>query len=73
MAFESENDRRDDAECYFHSLTAELQQKRDRMSIFLQEVGLLPVIPEGGYFMVADYQVLGKSKLTIKQDVLVLH
>ncbi|CAB1323786.1 unnamed protein product [Coregonus sp. 'balchen'] len=38
-------------ECYFTSLAVELEGKRDRMAAFLQDVGMSPIIPEGGYFM----------------------
>ncbi|XP_029356693.1 kynurenine--oxoglutarate transaminase 3 isoform X3 [Echeneis naucrates] len=41
-------------ECYFSSLAEELEGKRDRLAALLQEVGMTPVIPEGGYFMVVD-------------------
>uniref|UniRef100_A0A8D3DU26 Kynurenine--oxoglutarate transaminase 3 n=1 Tax=Scophthalmus maximus TaxID=52904 RepID=A0A8D3DU26_SCOMX len=38
-------------ECYFTSLAEELEGKRDRMAAIVQEAGMTPVIPEGGYFM----------------------
>uniref|UniRef100_A0A7N8X8V7 Kynurenine--oxoglutarate transaminase 3 n=1 Tax=Mastacembelus armatus TaxID=205130 RepID=A0A7N8X8V7_9TELE len=38
-------------ECYFSSLAEELEGKRDRMAAIMQEAGMIPVIPEGGYFM----------------------
>ncbi|KAI3369085.1 hypothetical protein L3Q82_026048 [Scortum barcoo] len=41
-------------ECYFTSLAEELEGKRDRMAAILQEAGMTPVIPEGGYFMLVD-------------------
>lgn len=41
-------------DCYFTSLAEELQDKRDRMASILQAVGITPIIPEGGYFMLAD-------------------
>ncbi|XP_069088411.1 kynurenine--oxoglutarate transaminase 3 isoform X1 [Pleurodeles waltl] len=50
--------RMDDPECYFNSLPQELETKRDRMAKLLKEAGLNPVIPEGGYFMIADVSVL---------------
>jgi kynurenine--oxoglutarate transaminase/cysteine-S-conjugate beta-lyase/glutamine--phenylpyruvate transaminase len=52
--FELENSRLDKPECYFNSLSEELRPKRDRLAKLLVEVGLEPVIPEGGYFMLAD-------------------
>ncbi|OXB81446.1 UNVERIFIED_CONTAM: hypothetical protein H355_004352 [Colinus virginianus] len=47
-----------DPDCYFYSLPRELESKRDRMARLLQEVGLKPVIPEGGYFMIVDVSTL---------------
>ncbi|KAK3087118.1 hypothetical protein FSP39_001906 [Pinctada imbricata] len=41
-------------ECYFYSLAAELKPKRDSLAKLCQEVGMVPTIPEGGYFMMAD-------------------
>lgn len=41
-------------ESYFISLRKELQLKRDRLAACLASVGLKPIIPEGGYFLMAD-------------------
>lgn len=57
--------RMDDPDCYFYSLPRELESKRDRMAQLLQEVGLTPVIPEGGYFMIVDVSTLSKLKIYI--------
>lgn len=57
--FELELNRLDSPECYFKSLPAELESKRDFMAKFLTDVGMNPTIPEGGYFMVADWSKLG--------------
>ncbi|XP_077284152.1 kynurenine aminotransferase [Arctopsyche grandis] len=62
--FELELNRLDSPECYFYSLPAELESKRDFMAKFLTDVGMNPTIPEGGYFMVADW-----SKLANKVDL----
>ncbi|MEE6511219.1 hypothetical protein FKM82_017690 [Ascaphus truei] len=53
--------RMDEPECYFSSLPRELQAKRDRMALLLQGAGLKPIVPEGGYFMVADISKLGNG------------
>ncbi|XP_073213235.1 kynurenine--oxoglutarate transaminase 3 isoform X2 [Lepidochelys kempii] len=50
--------RMDDPDCYFYSLSRELEGKRNRMAELLQEVGLKPVIPDGGYFMIVDVSAL---------------
>uniref|UniRef100_A0A672ZZ74 Kynurenine--oxoglutarate transaminase 3 n=1 Tax=Sphaeramia orbicularis TaxID=375764 RepID=A0A672ZZ74_9TELE len=48
-------------ECYFSSLAEELEVKRDRMASILQEAGMSPVIPEGGYFMLVDVTSLNEA------------
>lgn len=32
------------------------------MAQFLKPVGMKPIMPQGGYFMVADWSALGKKK-----------
>lgn len=51
--------RMDSPECYFNSLAKELEVKRDRMVRLLNSVGLKPIIPDGGYFIIADVSSLG--------------
>uniref|UniRef100_A0A3P8WBI7 Kynurenine--oxoglutarate transaminase 3 n=1 Tax=Cynoglossus semilaevis TaxID=244447 RepID=A0A3P8WBI7_CYNSE len=41
-------------ESYFQQLPALLQQKRKRLALCLESVGLKPIMPEGGYFIMAD-------------------
>ena len=48
-------------DCYFTALAEELEPKRNAMAKFLSEAGMKPVIPDGGYFMMADYSNLGRS------------
>jgi len=61
QAFEIENARLDDKDsCYMYTLpNVELLPKRDRMAANLKNAGLIPTIPEGGYFMLADWSKLG--------------
>ncbi|XP_075364565.1 kynurenine--oxoglutarate transaminase 3 isoform X2 [Mycteria americana] len=58
QAFWIDYKRMDDPDCYFYSLSRELESKRDRMAQLLQEAGLKPVIPDGGYFMIVDVSTL---------------
>lgn len=60
IAFESELKRLDSPQCYFNSLAVELEEKRDFMAKFLSDVGMKPIIPQGGYFMIADWSALGE-------------
>ena len=57
--FEIELERLDTEESYFKSLPKELESKRDYVIKFLTEVGIKPIVPEGGYFVVADWSKLG--------------
>lgn len=52
-------------DCYFTSLADELLPKRDEMAKLLTEIGLKPIVPEGGYFLVADAKDL---KVEIPKD-----
>uniref|UniRef100_A0A8C2K0X7 Kynurenine--oxoglutarate transaminase 3 n=1 Tax=Cyprinus carpio TaxID=7962 RepID=A0A8C2K0X7_CYPCA len=47
--------------CYFTSLALELEGKRDRMAAMLRQTGMTPVVPEGGYFMIADVTALNQD------------
>lgn len=69
IAFETELKRLDSPECYFHSLPIELKSKRDFMANFLKSVGMKPIIPQGGYFMIADWSALGKKSFNQSWDM----
>ncbi|XP_056132583.1 kynurenine--oxoglutarate transaminase 3-like [Lampris incognitus] len=55
-------------ECYFSSLAEELKGKRDRLAAILQEAGMSPVIPEGGYFMIVDVTALNEDLSHMADD-----
>uniref|UniRef100_G3SLP7 Kynurenine--oxoglutarate transaminase 3 n=1 Tax=Loxodonta africana TaxID=9785 RepID=G3SLP7_LOXAF len=59
QAFWIDIKRMGDPECYFNSLPKELEAKRDRMVRLLGSVGLRPIVPDGGYFIIADVSLLG--------------
>ncbi|CAG9765009.1 unnamed protein product [Ceutorhynchus assimilis] len=67
IAFEKELTRLDSSECYFNSISTELEPKREFMGKFLQETGFKPIIPEGGYFMMADWTPL-KSQVDLDSE-----
>ncbi|XP_055696283.1 kynurenine aminotransferase isoform X1 [Lutzomyia longipalpis] len=58
IGFEKELARMDSPECYFYSIRGELVAKRDYMAQFLKEIGMNPTVPQGGYFMIADWSPL---------------
>ncbi|XP_032667445.1 kynurenine--oxoglutarate transaminase 3 isoform X2 [Odontomachus brunneus] len=69
IGFEQEFERLGQPECYFHSLAEELLPKRDYMAKFLSEVGMVPTIPEGGYFMLSNWTLLeNKTNLNEETD-----
>lgn len=69
VGFETELKRLNSPECYFRSISGELMAKRDYMASFLANIGLNPTVPQGGYFMVADWSALaGKVDLSKETD-----
>ncbi|XP_026680645.1 kynurenine--oxoglutarate transaminase 3-like [Diaphorina citri] len=44
--------------CYFYTISEELRPKREILADALDKAGMVPVIPDGGYFMVADWTQL---------------
>lgn len=60
IGLEMETPRLGTPECYFNELSRMLLPKRDWMMKFLMEAGMKPIVPDGGYFMLADYSALSK-------------
>ncbi|GAB6022785.1 hypothetical protein CHUAL_006885 [Chamberlinius hualienensis] len=67
VGFETEINRLNSSECYFNALPSELVEKRDYIVKVLSEAGLYPVVPEGGYFILADYSNLA-SKVNFDEE-----
>ena len=44
-----------------NGIIAELLPKRDLLAKYLQSVGFRPIIPDAGYFMIADFSHLGRK------------
>lgn len=69
IAFEKEFERLDSPESYFKKLPIELKAKRDFMVNALNKVGMNATIPEGGFFVVANWSKLaGKADLSTETD-----
>ena len=67
--FELEMTRLDDEACYFKSISRDLVVKRDFIARVLTDVGMKPVIPEGGYFIMANWKDLAdKIDLSSETD-----
>lgn len=60
MSLEHEVNRISSPDCYLVSLARELKEKRDFMAKFISEIGMVPIIPEGGYFMIIDWTPLSE-------------
>ncbi|XP_052747477.1 kynurenine aminotransferase isoform X2 [Bicyclus anynana] len=68
-SLEFELARYDSPECYFFSLAEELVSKRDYLVKILKENGFKPVVPDGGYFVMADWTKLeNKIDLSTEPD-----
>ena len=59
-AFEVEIARLGQPDCYFNQLPRELEKTRDEFAGALKEAGFDPVIPDGGYLMLADSSSIGE-------------
>nr|XP_044994374.1 kynurenine--oxoglutarate transaminase 3 isoform X2 [Jaculus jaculus] len=68
QAFWIDIKRMGDPECYFNSLPKELEAKRDRMVDLLESVGLRPIVPDGGYFIIANVSSLDADLSDMKSD-----
>lgn len=61
VGLEIETARMGQNDSYWKLLAEELEPKRDRICKFLQGVGMNPTVPEGGYFLNADFSQFAKS------------
>jgi len=52
---------------FFCKMSADLKQRRDVMTRSLKDAGLKTVIPEGGYFMLADWKPL-EPKIDLSEE-----
>nr|XP_049594311.1 kynurenine--oxoglutarate transaminase 1 [Syngnathus scovelli] len=52
--FERELETFGSADSYFRQLPGALQRKRHKLAACLESVGLKPIMPQGGYFMITD-------------------
>lgn len=65
---ELEQSRRGSADCYLTSLAVELMPKRERLWCVLDSLGMHPVVPEGGYFMLADISHMNVPQSQLSQQ-----
>lgn len=60
IIIERENKRLGSADSFFPNLAVELKGKRDFLVNELRAIGMKVVVPQGGYFMLADWSDLGR-------------
>lgn len=60
VAFETEIARLGQPDSYWKDLASMLQGKRDQMASFLSSAQMNPILPDGGYFMIADFSKLAE-------------
>ncbi|CAG2116186.1 unnamed protein product, partial [Medioppia subpectinata] len=67
VGLETEIQRLGTDESFWKELPEMLEPKRDRMASFLASVSMNPTVPEGGYFMIADFSQLA-DKLDLSSE-----
>lgn len=58
LALENEMSMLSSNTSYWHVLRSDLREKRDKMANILTKAKMNPIVPEGGYFMLADFSSL---------------
>ena len=53
---------------YWKWLIDTLTDKRDKLAKMVEAAGMVPIIPEGGYFMMADMSPLSKCCFLLSQS-----
>ena len=61
VGLETEMQRMGQPDSYLVQTVETLQRKRDELAAVLKEVGMDPIVPEGGYFILADTSSIGKT------------
>ncbi|CAC5391933.1 CCBL [Mytilus coruscus] len=68
VSLETELSRLGSSECYFNSLPREMEMKRDLLCKYLSQAGITVVVPEGGYFIVADISKLDTNGCVTRDE-----
>lgn len=71
IAFETEESRIGNPDCYFSLLSKQMEQKRNELSTYLSDAGLQPITPGGGYFIVADISSIGITIIAYAGSIIV--
>jgi len=54
-------------ESFFYKMATDLKERREKMTKAVEEIGLKPLIPDGGYFMLVNWKNL-ESKIDLSQE-----
>lgn len=60
----------DSEDGYYRDMAGEYQAKRDMLAAALRDAGMVPLVPEGAYYMLADVSALGFSGAREAADAL---
>jgi len=66
-ALEKEIKRLGTANSFFLKMVTDLKSRRDMMAKALRDAGMIPIVPEGGYFMLANWKPL-ESKVDLSGE-----
>ncbi len=61
-ALEKELKRLGTPDSFFYKMAVDLKNRRDMMTKSIKDSGMIAVIPEGGYFMLANWRPLGTNQ-----------
>ena len=60
-ALEIEIERLGTPQSYFYQMVQDLTEKRRKLVQSLRDVSAIPIVPEGGYFVMTNWRPLGNS------------
>lgn len=60
VALEKEVKRLGTSNSFFYKMVTDLKRRRDMMAKAVRETGMIPIVPEGGYFMLTNWKPMGK-------------
>lgn len=66
--FEAELAKIDSPDCHFNQIASDIKPKRDRLARLLCDAGFIPIIPEGGIFILADFSQIALSLTNDSED-----
>lgn len=59
-SLEKEIKRLNTPDSFFYKMATDLKQRRELMVRSVREAGMVPVVPDGGYFMLVNWRPMGE-------------